>query len=232
MIKFVIPFFIFCVFYISPSFSQNQVLNQDSLYWNRMFKNIFDAKNGIYSSAFNYNIIIKELDSILFKNPTNKSAIRLKVQLYSHQEKYDSSIIELNKRIHFLPNDYELYMIRGGLYEIKRKQDMANVNYSIAKSLVLLSINNENNEIYKLKILKDNGFIDLLLMKNKEVIMHEFDSLTSLHYFKKSNIDFFRNLLVVNEKNNLIFDYKVGSFQKVDAKARIKLYQNVNKNKY
>ena len=232
MIKFVIPFFIFCVFYISPSFSQNQVLNQDSLYWNRMFKNIFDAKNGIYSSAFNYNIIIKELDSILFKNPTNKSAIRLKVQLYSHQEKYDSSIIELNKRIHFLPNDYELYMIRGGLYEIKRKQDMANVNYSIAKSLVLLSINNENNEIYKLKILKDNGFIDLLLMKNKEVIMHEFDSLTSLHYFKKSNIDFFRNLLVVNEKNNLIFDYKVGSFQKVVAKARIKLYQNVNKNKY
>ena len=83
-----------------------------------------------------------------------------------------------------------------------------------------------------MKILKDNGFIDLLLMKNKEVIMHEFDSLTSLHYFKKSNIDFFRNLLVVNEKNNLIFDYKVGSFQKVDAKARIKLYQNVNKNKY
>ncbi len=212
MNKFVIPFLFFFLFYISPSFSQNKNLNQDSLYWNKMFKNLFDVHNGIHSSTFNYNIIIKELDSILLKNPINKSAIRLKVQLLSHQEKYDSSIMELNKRIHFLPNDYELFMIRGGLYEITKKENIAKVNYSTAKSLVLQSLNNENNELNKLKILKDNGFIDMLLMKNKVIILHEFDSLTNLNHFQKSNIDYFRNFLVKNEKNNLLYDYKVGSF--------------------
>jgi tetratricopeptide (TPR) repeat protein len=159
-------------------------IKKDSLYrkfWTKIAKEI------TYKSAesvYDFKDQIFSMDSILQTDPINKDAIRLKVQLLSREGKYDSALATLNRSINLIPDFFEFYLTRGGLYEGFGQKDLAKMDFLKSKAIVQSVLDTISNNDRKLWFLQYSAEVNILLGENKEEVLTQFDNET-----KKGNND-------------------------------------------
>jgi hypothetical protein len=210
----IISFFLFLVPNVNKG--QNVEENSESKFWKELSKRIFFKSHDFNSNTYKYDDEIKIIDSVLIINPINISAIRLKVQLLSREYQYEKGRIELTKRIKLLPKYYEFYMTRGGINEILKNINQSKRDYETANNLLITEINTSNSNLYKLELIKKKSILGLLLYKQKNIVLNEYDSLTNDNLLNKKIALYNRSIIEKISRNNFINDCKVGSIYQIN----------------
>ena len=165
--------------------------------------NVYDFKDQIFS-----------LDSILQTDPIRKDAIRLKVQLLSREGKYDSTFATLNRSIKFIPDFFEFYLTRGGLYEGFGQKDLAKKDFLKSKAILESVLDTISNNDRKLWFLQYNGEISILLGENKEEVLAEFDNKIKIGNYNTAHAKGHKDALIFFTKDEFISFCKRGGIGK------------------
>ena len=157
-----------------------------------------------------YVSAMKDLDSIINREPNNSEAYAMRGECYRNTKDYDRAIIDFSKAIQINPKYQSAYNLRGLSYGNKNltlkmryktlaeKAEWGKVISDFQKSAEL---SNQNFEAYEIldKFLDDLAYIQINDERPAPGVVFDTEPITNV--WRARNIKYFESLIAVNPKN-------------------------------